>query len=70
LLAGGALGNLVDRFQDRHFFPSGAVVDWISAGRITFNLADVFLIAGVILLFFLPIAGRPPRVQTPLPDIL
>jgi len=70
LLAGGALGNLVDRFQDRHFFPSEAVVDWISAGRITFNLADVFLIAGVVLLFLLPIAGQPPRVRKPLPDIL
>jgi len=70
LLAGGALGNLVDRFQDRHFFPSGAVVDWISAGRITFNLADVFLIAGVVLLFFLPIAAQPPRVRTALPDIV
>jgi len=70
LLAGGALGNLVDRFQDRHFFPSQAVVDWISAGRITFNLADVFLISGVVLLFLLPVAGQPPKVQTPLPDIL
>lgn len=54
LLAGGALGNLADRFQDRHFFPSAAVVDWISAGRITFNLADVFLIVGVVMLLFLP----------------
>jgi signal peptidase II len=54
LLAGGALGNLFDRFQTRHFFPDAAVVDWISAGRITFNLADVFIIAGVALLAFMP----------------
>lgn len=54
LLAGGALGNLVDRFQDRHFFPPDAVVDWISVGRITFNLADVFLVAGVMMLVLLP----------------
>lgn len=54
LLAGGALGNLVDRFWDRHLFPSAAVVDWISLGRITFNLADVFLITGVTMLLFLP----------------
>ncbi len=53
LLAGGALGNLVDRFQDRHLFPPEAVVDWISLGRITFNLADVFLIAGAAMLLFL-----------------
>jgi signal peptidase II len=62
LLAGGALGNLADRFQDRHFFPSAAVVDWISAGRITFNLADVFLIAGVALLLFLPSSDDSPSV--------
>lgn len=54
LLAGGALGNLSDRFQDRHMFPPEAVVDWISAGRITFNLADLFLVVGVVVLVFLP----------------
>ncbi|GMQ93819.1 MAG: signal peptidase II [Acidimicrobiia bacterium] len=54
LLAGGALGNLSDRFQDRHIFPSEAVVDWISVGRITFNLADLFLVVGVVVLVFLP----------------
>ncbi|MCL1693421.1 MAG: signal peptidase II [Actinomycetia bacterium] len=66
LLAGGAMGNLVDRFQDRHLFLPGAVVDWISLGRITFNLADVFLLTGAItLLFFVrsddtePVAHRP-----------
>ncbi|MCL1593247.1 MAG: signal peptidase II [Actinomycetia bacterium] len=54
LLVGGALGNLVDRFQDRHFFPPGAVVDWIVAGRFTFNLADVFLVAAMVMLLVLP----------------
>ena len=63
LLAGGALGNLADRFQDRHFFPSAAVVDWITAGRITFNLADVFLIAGVAMLLFLPTSNDSPKAQ-------
>ena len=53
LLAGGALGNLADRLQSRQFFPAGAVVDWISVGRITFNLADVFLVAGVAMLLLL-----------------
>ncbi len=52
LLAGGAMGNLVDRFQDRDLFLPGAVVDWISFGRITFNLADVFLVTGAITLLF------------------
>jgi len=54
LLAGGALGNLVDRFLHRHLFPPEAVVDWISMGRITFNLADAFLITGAALLLLLP----------------
>jgi signal peptidase II len=54
LLAGGALGNLADRLQVRHAFPPEAVVDWISVGRITFNLADVFLVAGVMMLVSLP----------------
>lgn len=54
LLAGGAMGNLFDRFQGRHGFPPEAVVDWISVGRITFNLADVFLVVGVVMLAFAP----------------
>ncbi|MEZ5170662.1 MAG: signal peptidase II [Acidimicrobiia bacterium] len=50
LAIGGALGNLVDRLVQRGGFPDAAVVDWItwSSGP-TFNLADVFLIVGVIL---------------------
>ncbi len=59
LLAGGALGNLVDRFWQRHLFPPDAVVDWISMGRITFNLADVFLITGAAMLVFLPAPSDP-----------
>lgn len=70
MLAGGALGNLIDRFQDRHFFPSEAVVDWISAGRITFNLADVFLISGVALLFLVPGTESQTDDQAPLTDAL
>jgi len=62
LLAGGALGNLADRFQDRRLFPPEAVVDWISVGRMTFNLADTFLIAGVVMLALLP--GAPDSEKT------
>ncbi len=67
LLAGGALGNLFDRLQDRHFFPSAAVVDWISVGRVTFNLADVFLITGVAILLFLPNKDEQPATGVPGP---
>lgn len=63
LLAGGAFGNLADRFQGRHGFPPEAVVDWISVGRITFNVADVFLVAGVVILAFAPAPRDPEKVS-------
>jgi signal peptidase II len=45
LLVGGALGNLADRARD------GAVIDFIDLPVWpTFNLADVAIVAGVILL--------------------
>ena len=47
LLIGGALGNLADRVRD------GAVTDWIDLPLWpTFNLADVAIVAGVLLLFW------------------
>jgi signal peptidase II len=47
LLIGGALGNLADRVRD------GAVTDFIDLPLWpTFNLADMAIVAGVILLLF------------------
>jgi signal peptidase II len=47
LLIGGALGNLADRVRD------GAVTDFIDLPLWpTFNLADLAIVAGVILLLF------------------
>jgi signal peptidase II len=47
LLVGGALGNLADRVRD------GAVIDFIDLPLWpTFNLADVAITAGVLLLLF------------------
>jgi signal peptidase II len=47
LLIGGALGNLADRVRD------GAVTDFISLPLWpTFNLADVSIVVGVLLLLF------------------
>jgi signal peptidase II len=47
LLAGGALGNLADRIR------ADAVTDYISIGSWpNFNLADVAITAGVVLLAF------------------
>lgn len=46
LLVGGALGNLADRVRD------GAVTDFIDLPLWpTFNLADIAIVAGVLLLF-------------------
>jgi signal peptidase II len=48
LLAGGALGNLVDRIQ------AGAVTDFVDLSPWPpFNLADVAITLGVVLLVFL-----------------
>ncbi len=59
LIAGGALGNGLDRVIDRVGFPPGAVVDWLAIWTLpTFNLADVALVAGFVL-----IAVRPTRVR-------
>ncbi len=57
MLAGGALGNLLDRVRD------GAVVDFVSwkVGEYRwpiFNLADVALVIGVSLLLLESIAAR------------
>jgi signal peptidase II len=47
LLVGGALGNLADRVRD------GAVRDFVDLSLWpTFNLADIAIVAGVILLLF------------------
>ncbi|MBA2504590.1 MAG: signal peptidase II [Thermoleophilaceae bacterium] len=47
MLLGGALGNLADRARE------GAVIDFIDpAAWPAFNLADVMIVAGVLLLFY------------------
>lgn len=55
LLIGGALGNLADRVRD------GAVTDFIDLPLwATFNLADVAITVGVVLLVLLPDRDRSP----------
>ena len=58
LVAGGALGNLVDRaFRAGDGFMGGAVVDFIDLQWWPiFNVADMALVCGVIVLFL-----RAPR---------
>ena len=55
LLIGGAVGNLADRVRD------GAVTDFVDLSFwATFNVADVAIVAGVILLVFAPERREPP----------
>lgn len=56
LLAGGAVGNLVDRVRE------GAVTDFIDLPAWpAFNLADVAITAGVIVLLVVHVFGLEPR---------
>ena len=59
LLLGGGLGNLIDRVMR-----DGSVVDFLrlSYGPLStaiFNLADVFILAGVVALVIIPRTERP-----------
>lgn len=62
LILGGALGNLIDRFR------LGFVIDFIDfeirslrLRWFTFNLADAFVVVGVIMIFLYEIAGGMKR---------
>jgi signal peptidase II len=56
LVAGGALGNLVDRIR------VGAVTDFIAVGSWPpFNLADVSITLGVLLLIYLYLRDAEPE---------
>ena len=57
LVAGGALGNLVDRARE------GAVIDWIDPTFWpAFNVADACIVVGVLLLLWV-VEGRSARPQ-------
>lgn len=59
LLSGGALGNLFDRVQD------GVVTDYLHSGWWpTFNLADVFICAGVLVLFLNLLVRSPASTHS------
>lgn len=55
LVAGGALGNVSDRLLR----PDGAVVDFIKVGVWpTFNVADMAIVCGAVLIFVLTLAAE------------
>ncbi len=59
LLAGGALGNLIDRVS------SGAVTDYIEIGPWPpFNLADVAITAGVLLMVLIYLRDAETRADS------
>ena len=59
MIAGGALGNLIDRlFRDPGFW-FGHVVDYISVGNFAvFNLADAAITVGVVVYFVSALTGE------------
>jgi lipoprotein signal peptidase len=46
LIVGGALSNIIDRL------PDGRVADFINIGVSTMNVADVLIVAGIVILLF------------------
>ncbi|MGX0629962.1 signal peptidase II [Corynebacterium afermentans] len=59
MIAGGALGNLIDRlFRDPGFW-FGHVVDYISVGNFAvFNSADAAITVGVVVYFIAALTGE------------
>jgi len=73
LLVGGAAGNIADRFQHRARFPDHAVVDWVASSSLpTFNLADVAIASGLVILVVVSkhAEGRPREDSEPALDVL
>lgn len=59
LVVGGAVGNLVDRMI------GGTVVDFLDIGSWpTFNLADVAITSGAVLLVIASLRAAPPETDT------
>lgn len=62
LLAGGAIGNLIDRIR------AGAVTDFIDPPRWpAFNLADIEITAGVVILLVVYLHGGDDQAPEPEP---
>jgi signal peptidase II len=65
LILGGILGNLSDRL----FRSGGMVVDWIELPHWPiFNLADTFMVLGVVGIVYLMIRNTPLRPMDPQGD--
>ena len=70
LVVGGGLGNLVDRVMRE-----GAVVDFLNVGigpvrTGIFNMADVFIVAGVSFLVLWSLLARDEQPANDTPDQL
>lgn len=59
LIAGGALGNFIDRISREPGFWFGHVVDYISVGNFAvFNIADAAITVGVVVFIFALLFGE------------
>jgi signal peptidase II len=68
LVVGGGLGNLIDRMARE-----GAVVDFLNVGigpirTGIFNMADVFIVAGVGVLLLWSLFSKDPQVPAQMPE--
>jgi len=60
MVLGGSLGNLIDRMMRGDGFLNGAVVDFIDFDFFaTFNVADMGITLGVVLLLVVALFHRP-----------
>lgn len=70
LVAGGSIGNLADRIFRPPYLLGGSVVDWISLfhQNVVFNLADVEIRAGLVILVGYLLISRRRQGQQNLSD--
>lgn len=70
LVLGGAIGNLVDRIRHQHvidFIDCFAVIEGAEKHWPTYNIADVWIVAGVILMLIDGLMPKPRKVLRRVP---
>jgi len=68
LLAGGAIGNLIDRLVQPPSFGQGHVVDFINYGGLFVgNVADIWIVGAAIWLAIIYAFGQQGKSQDPTP---
>lgn len=63
LLLAGALGNLIDRLVRPPAVGRGHVIDFIDYGVFIGNVADIWIVAGAVLMLLLTLRGVPMTIE-------